>query len=281
MREQERVIEMHADEVAPVAQQIAVELDNALDIRPAAAGEKQRQPRRDAADARDHRPLIGGPVGAEIDMALRLRLVHRLERHHAACDATERRGDALDHRGIGAEFRTVEPVESGLRQFVMQRRRKQRDQHGEAMAIDRRHYGNELFEDAVLLLRAALQQRADVERHAHMVEADPVQRVEVEQRQRRLRMRIGRIGVSLVGAVARGLGKFEELDQRRAALECWHRPRGDCRQANECRNQDAKRHCRRDGEPGGPRQGWAFSAAGCSSFSFLCSMRRCASNRLR
>ncbi len=188
---------MHADEITRVAQQIAVQKDDALDIRPAAAGEKQRQPRRDAADALDHHLLIARPIGAEPHPALRLRLVHRLERHRRRIDGAQRRGDAFDDGRIGAEFRAVEPVEIGLRQFMLQRRRKQRHQHGKAVTVDRGDDGDEIGDNFLPLLLVACHQRADVERNPHMIETDPMQFIEIEQSQRRERMRIGRIGVGL------------------------------------------------------------------------------------
>ncbi len=93
----------------------------------------------------------------------------------------ERRGDALHGGQIGAEFRAAETVEVSLRQLVLQRRRKQRHQHGEAVPVDFRNDGDQLLEDFPPLPFVALHQRTDVERHAHVIEADPMQFVEVEQ----------------------------------------------------------------------------------------------------
>ena len=163
-------------------------------------------------------------------------------------------GDTFDHGGIGAEFRAVEPVEIGLRQFVVQRGREQRHQHGKPVAVDRGHNGDKLIEDILLLLRVTLQQRADVERNAHMIEADPPQLIEIEQRQRRQRARIGRIGVSFLRAVTYGFGKLEEFDERRAALERRRRSEGNSRQARKTRKRNANRDCR-GGEPRKPPQG--------------------------
>ncbi len=88
----------------------------------------------------------------------------------------KRRGDALDHRRIGGKFRAVETVEISLRQFMLQRRRKQRHQHGEPVAIDRGDDRDQLVEDFPLRRVVDLHQRTDVERHAHVIEADPMQR---------------------------------------------------------------------------------------------------------
>ena len=103
---------------------------------------------------------------------------------------------------------------------MLQRRRKQRHQHGEAVTIDLGNDGDQVLQDLPPLPFVALHQRADVERHAHVVETDPVQFVEIEQRQRRLRARIRRIGIGLCLASPRRRWKLEKFDQGCAAPEC-------------------------------------------------------------
>ena len=67
---------------------------------------------------------------------------------------------------------------------MLQRRRKQRHQHGEAVPIDCGNDCNQLIEDCLLLVRVDLHQRPDVERNAHVIEANPMQLVEIEQIER-------------------------------------------------------------------------------------------------
>jgi hypothetical protein len=102
---------------------------------------------------------------------------------------------------------------------VVQRRRQQRDQHGEAVPVDLGHERCQLRERIAPLVVAAGHQRTEIERHTHVIEACAMQSVKVEQLQRVERMRKRRSGIGSRGAVAFHRGEFKKLDQRGATLE--------------------------------------------------------------
>ena len=102
---------------------------------------------------------------------------------------------------------------------MLQRWRKQRHQHGKTVPVNLPNDRDEVVDDRAALLLVALHHRAEIEGQTHVVEANATQLVEIEQRQRLSRARIGRIGVNLRWAFADRFRKLEELNKRRAALE--------------------------------------------------------------
>ncbi len=105
------------------------------------------------------------------------------------------------------------------------------------MTIERVNDRDQLIDDLLSLRFIAQQQWADIERNAHMIETDPTQRVEIEQAQRRQRMRKWRVGIGFGRTVADGRRKLEEFDQRCAALERGRRAGGNGRPTRESRDE--------------------------------------------
>ena len=133
---------------------------------------------------------------------------------------------------------------------MLQRRRKQRHQHGKTVTVDRGHDRDELVDDVRLLLLVAPASagRRRAERACDRSRYDAVRRNRTAPAPIADGDRPDRRSV-LVGAVAVDFGKFEKFDQRRAALECRHRIRPPAdRQQPSRGDQGAKRKCQR-GEP--------------------------------